>query len=596
MSENSQKAVYLSDLIGNDYQKWKNDELVMIKAPTGCGKSYFILHKLLDNIVRCEIEFKTRYGLPGIGNAYTSKILYLVNRKILKEQILKECNQIASQFSMEYQKSINISDYISIFTYQELEYQLKYGNSDPLGFFEKYSIGKPIKKLEINPFEYAVYDECHYFYTDSDFNPATEESYLYLMNNLCDTIQIFMSATIENVSKKIEDTWKRYYGHNTKEIKYYEIPINYDYVDLHYFADDKDAKQIVELINAGKNEKWLIFTDSINTGNLIAKKLLQSNDNMFDENQIVCINAGYKQDENGNESVKELVEKDYIGKPVVIATAVLDNGVSFKDIELRNLIIMADSQDEFIQMLGRKRVNGERVKVYICKRNKAYFSRRLQYVNSILEYYKKYANGINDMWNANSNIFYQQVVLDALFSKENIYKKIKRFCYAKNGYIKISDFSERKLLNLQYFYNQMVSAIECDENAFLKVQAQWLGFSKEKIQKFINSETGSISEDKKIKLMNALEKILDGKDEVTILKPENLAYFKEDEEVRALFEHFYGQFEECDEKTKNIKMRALGQNEHPIQPYMFNTIMSLTKLKYGMQSGGKGKYIIKRLQ
>lgn len=40
---------------------------------------------------------------------------------------------------------------------------------------------------------------------------------------------------------------------------------------------------------------------------------------------------------------------------VVVATSVMDNGISIHDIEMRNMVIIADTKEEFIQMLGRKR-------------------------------------------------------------------------------------------------------------------------------------------------------------------------------------------------------------------------------------------------
>lgn len=580
-------VAYLRDCIGNEYQQWSRDALVMIKAPTGCGKTYFILHELLYNMAKIELNFKSKYEKEGvIENKYKSKILYLVNRKILKEQLLKECNEISLRLSLDYQKTINIADYISIYTYQEIESQIKCGNNDPLEFDEKDELSSLKRKREVNPFRYAVYDECHYFYTDSDFNPATVESYFYLTNNLYDTVQIFMSATIEHVSEGFEETWKMYHPSESYKIKKYVIPPNYDYVDLHYFVDETE---IIELVKNGKNEKWLIFTDSIDKGNSLAADLRKIGDS-FTGNQVVCINAGYKQDEEGRESVKELVEKDYIGKPVVIATSVLDNGVSFKDIELRNLIIMADTREEFIQMLGRKRVNGERVKVYICKRDKAYFSRRLQYVNSILECQKKYAESINAIFGPNGS-YYQQIVLNALFSKENTYKKLKRFCYAVNGYIKRSFWAEQKLINLKSFYEQMAEAIEIDKNAFLKVQACWLEFPEEKIYSFITAETDRQSENVKRKLATVLEMVLDGKNEIVIISDDNKKYFKEEKRIRDLFIYFYEQ----DKENYERKIRkALDQTDHAIQPDVFNKCMSLAKLEYEMESVKKGVYIIKR--
>ena len=61
---------YLADQIGEEYKSWKEGELIFIQAPTGTGKSYFILNVLLD---------------WAVLNRFS--ILYLVNRKVLKSQI-----------------------------------------------------------------------------------------------------------------------------------------------------------------------------------------------------------------------------------------------------------------------------------------------------------------------------------------------------------------------------------------------------------------------------------------------------------------------------------------------------------------------------
>ena len=103
MGEEQKNLVYLSDKIGSEYQSWNKDALVIIKAPTGCGKSHFILNELLDYALMCG-----------------RRILYLVNRTILKDQLIKKCNEKSSELSVRYRQIITIGDYIHICTYQKL--------------------------------------------------------------------------------------------------------------------------------------------------------------------------------------------------------------------------------------------------------------------------------------------------------------------------------------------------------------------------------------------------------------------------------------------------------------------------------------------
>lgn len=69
MSNVNQK-VFVSDIIGDDYQTW-NNESIILDCGTGTGKTYFILQTLC------------RFAI-----AYNKKVLYLCNRKKLKEQVM----------------------------------------------------------------------------------------------------------------------------------------------------------------------------------------------------------------------------------------------------------------------------------------------------------------------------------------------------------------------------------------------------------------------------------------------------------------------------------------------------------------------------
>jgi flagellar biosynthesis GTPase FlhF len=43
---------YLADQIGEEYKNWKDDDIVLITAPTGIGKTTFILKILLPYIMQ----------------------------------------------------------------------------------------------------------------------------------------------------------------------------------------------------------------------------------------------------------------------------------------------------------------------------------------------------------------------------------------------------------------------------------------------------------------------------------------------------------------------------------------------------------------
>lgn len=116
---------FISDIIKDEYEEWETRNIIFLTAPTGSGKTSFVLDKLVKHV-----ESKK-----------DSKILYLVNRKILKKQIKKI-------IKIDIRPEIkNIDKIIKVKTYQELEAYYE-GN--------KYDDG--------SKYDIIIADECHYFF------------------------------------------------------------------------------------------------------------------------------------------------------------------------------------------------------------------------------------------------------------------------------------------------------------------------------------------------------------------------------------------------------------------------------------------------
>lgn len=87
----------------------------------------------------------------------------------------------------------------------------------------------------------------------------------------------------------------------------------------------------------------------------------------------------------------------------MIATAVMDNGVSFHDTALRNMVIFADTKEEFIQMLGRKRTDGKTINLYVCRRDREHFRKRFVAAKEILKIYEQYEKDLARIWGVCEN-------------------------------------------------------------------------------------------------------------------------------------------------------------------------------------------------
>ncbi|MFI3176199.1 MAG: DEAD/DEAH box helicase family protein [Eubacteriales bacterium] len=119
------------------------------------------------------------------------KILYLVNRKVLKKQLDNEIRE------MNKNLVFNIDDVISVNTYQCIEQQLK----------ESRRKNKGVENWGFRGYDYSyiIFDEIHYFYSDSLFNANTYQSYEFLINSFSGSIKIFLSATMENIIDRIRE-------------------------------------------------------------------------------------------------------------------------------------------------------------------------------------------------------------------------------------------------------------------------------------------------------------------------------------------------------------------------------------------------------
>ena len=501
---------FIADKIGEDYKEWKRGDIIFLNAPTGSGKTRFILSVLLPYAINVQ-----------------TKILYFVNRRILKSQLETIIlNETSAEIYAQYGYwGNNILDFITVLTYQELENRLDGKNPERiLHSMENYG--------------FVVCDECHYFYADSTFNTCTELSFDCIRKIFDDKVQIYMSATIENVETMIRGREPIFFPEfgdhqnyavqlNSCRYKKYEIETDYSYVNMTYLENKDDLQQLI-CENKESKDKWLVFVDSISFGEKLKKSLCdeKNNRNFLNEKSVVFIDAKYKKDDSARASVLELDKKKLIEKSVIIATSVIDNGISFEDVNLRKIVILADSKEAFVQMLGRKRADGKVVQVYIEKRNKEYFRQRLQRIEYILECFHREFAGINqsygillrDMYGriANPKSMYpfniiekkidlrpifQQKALEHLLADETLYNFARQFVYVVRGTFAVNSFSIHRLNMMKSFYQNMLSKIEDNPEAFVQEQAKWLGKSDEEIGRCIIESV----EDTKKRYADAIE-------------------------------------------------------------------------------------------
>ena len=194
----------VSDFLMPYYKHWEIGEKILLSAPMGSGKSYFIYNYLIKD---------------------DKKVLILSNRSLLKQQY-------------ETYLANSNNDNVELYTYQKLENILRQNET-------------------VEHFDYIICDEAHYFITDS-WNSTTDLSFRYV-NNAKDSIVLFMSAT----GNEVFDL----FALADIETTNYFIQPDYSRFEMHYYNTNGDdmvqhliANEIVD-----ENNKIIYFSSNKKT-------------------------------------------------------------------------------------------------------------------------------------------------------------------------------------------------------------------------------------------------------------------------------------------------------------------------------------------
>lgn len=352
----------------------------------------------------------------------------------------------------------------------------------------------------------------------------------------------------------------------------------------------------------------MIFVDSIDSGKTLRKKFLdiveKIDEKVLKEEDVVFLDANYEKDDESRESVNQIVKEKLSSKKVLISTAVMDNGVSLFDLDLKNIVIFADTKEEFIQMLGRKRKDGGKVNLYVCKQNINHFIHRRDSINKVIKYFDDRENiflklcapykYIDDNTNHTyvelimRSFFnyapcyivqneYQQEILYDLLSNSIFSQHIKKMCYSANGHIIPNQFSIDRLNQLYVYYDSIIKKLEQDEYAFVKEQASWIGISEEESLMMVDQSIENLETKNRKILKNSIQKIVEGN--------ENSEGMSEDENKKwkCCVKDYLIYFLRKDEETTDNDIKNIKQNDRALSKKLFMRCMQQAKLPYVMK-------------
>lgn len=333
----------VTEIIGDEYKRWRGGDIVKIQTQTGSGKTHFIVNSLTSQLF--EYEFN-----PEMND----KMLILCNRTNLKRQLKKD---LCKKFNIKIPSTIQDLDElekihnVTVMSYQTL---------NELIIREKYE--KDFNML-LN-YKYIVCDEIHYVLEDS-FTTKTQYSLdVLIKEKYSQTIRIFMSATMDSIDETINSIFnnnqKGAFGTGIKEIHTYKTGIDYSYINPYYFY--KDDSLINRIVNDKTDEKWIIFISDIKNGRNLKKEL---NDN--------GINSEFIHAKSRSKEIDNIIMDEKFNCKVLITTTILNNGVNINDEKVKHIVCKSYNLTTFIQEVGRVRVdinNPYEINLYLPTINK----------------------------------------------------------------------------------------------------------------------------------------------------------------------------------------------------------------------------------
>jgi hypothetical protein len=390
---------YISDIITeNEICQWRPGDRILIESQTGSGKSEFIKKNLYNY---CKKNNKM--------------ILLMSNRNLLKNQNMEDLG--------------DKTKYIRAHNYQEYESRIL-GGFDIFELFESY--------------DYVVYDEAHYFFSDSQFNKNTDLLIGAIKNTPKDKIFLFITATPQALL-----------DYQPKFNFRYQLPYDYSYIKDIYFYNKDHRVPIVETIidNIQKDEKILYFGSN---GKDIYDLSLK-----FEDASFICSSGNKLYDKADLEAISDIAKKSRFKKRILFSTKYLDNGVNLIDKSLKHIFIDMIDPISFIQCLGRKRIVSpdDQITLYVKNYNN---NGSLWYIVSDLEDKIELVNNFKNMSRDDFKSKYQKNQFDNVIDAD--YK------------IKISKHQHH--LTQKKLINDII--IKGDQNSYRKYICKLLSFDYSK--------------------------------------------------------------------------------------------------------------------
>lgn len=250
---------------------------------------------------------------------------------------------------------------------------------------------------------------------------------------------------------------------------------------------------IVEAISEIKyDDKFMIFVDTIETGNKIKKDL----------HEVLGISVPFHKSKyhpmfDTYDSFQDLIRTSNFDDKGIIATSTLDNGINLKNYNIKHIFIFITDQEEFIQMIGRKRfISDEEVTIYILNRKCDYYTSKENRLRIVYDTYQQMIN-LNDSQVANKllNNYSNKIFSMFTFFSWNYFpalnNELSSYTRRNFHFNSFSIFRIRQLLN--YYSLLHAEYVQFGEDPLKKHVSSWLNIQACDISNFISKKPNVIS-------------------------------------------------------------------------------------------------------
>lgn len=209
--------------------------------------------------------------------------------------------------------------------------------------------------------------------------------------------------------------------------------------------------------NAPKNEKWLIFVNSVKDGKDYLEKI-----KLFTNKRAKLLTADSKK----STVWETLICENCFKCDVLIVTRVIDSGVNIHDSDVKHIVLPFCSEADFSQMLGRRRIEGdETIKIYVEDIS-------IQRINSKYNQLRRNLDIIESINALSAERIENKRLQETLFNAKR--KSFTNYISLKEGKLIYNPFAYYKLGMPEQFYLDLKNSYKANPDFYLMYIRQWL--------------------------------------------------------------------------------------------------------------------------